>query len=82
MQVTLGAWFLTLNKMSKERNMRNECWSCIHKRTVPGDRHISCAKPDLEMKGNPHGIKNEWFLYPIVFDPVWKIRNCNNYETK
>lgn len=66
--------------MSK-RNKRTECYTCVHRRSIPGDAHSFCSKPDLEMKGNPHGIKSGWFFYPINFDPVWKEKLCNNYKT-
>jgi hypothetical protein len=32
------------------------------------------------MEGHPHGVKHAWFIYPIVFDPTWKMRECSNYE--
>lgn len=60
----------------------SECWSCKHKRIIPGDSHISCAKPDSNMTGNPHGIVSGWFCYPFKFDPVWKQQLCCNYEEK
>ena len=68
--------------MSKERTMRNECYRCKHKRTVPGNSHIECVKPDPEMEGNKHGKEHGWFYYPVLFDPVWKIKDCNNFEDK
>ena len=52
---------------------------CKHKRSVPGNCHISCAKPDNGVTGNPWGIQNGWFIYPFLFDPIWG-SNCNNYE--
>lgn len=68
--------------MSKARNMRNECNRCIHKRNVPGECHIQCAKPDPDMQGNIHGIKNGWFIYPVLFDPTWKEKDCSNFKEK
>jgi hypothetical protein len=65
-----------------ERTMMNECHSCEHKRTVPGDCHIQCAKPDPFMLGDKHGIANGWFLYPLIFDPIWKGKLCDNFEEK
>ena len=65
-----------------ERNKMNECRTCKHRRTIPWDAHISCANPDPEMKGSPHGIKSGWFMYPINFDPVWKEKDCSNFEAK
>lgn len=58
----------------------NDCYLCKHKRDVPGNTHISCANPDPCMKGNSHGIKNGWFLYPFLFDPIWKETKCDNFE--
>ncbi len=63
------------------RDMRSECWSCRHKQTVPGNEHIRCAHPDPAMEGNAHGIRNGWFYYPLLFDPVWKERACAHYAT-
>jgi hypothetical protein len=65
-----------------ERNIRNECHTCLYKENVPGDAHISCTNPDNSMTGKPHGIKMGWFIYPIVFDPVWKTKLCANYRSR
>jgi hypothetical protein len=62
------------------RNMMNECYQCKHKRNIHGDRHISCLKPDPDITGIEHGIKNGWFFYPINFDPIWKTKDCSNFE--
>lgn len=35
----------------------------------------------LGIKGNPHGIKNGWFNWPINFDPVW-LENCDGFTEK
>jgi hypothetical protein len=64
------------------RTIQNECYSCEHRRTCPGDCHSSCAVPDPNMKGEGYGIQNGWFFYPINFDPTWKIKWCNNYKNK
>ncbi len=58
----------------------DDCNVCKFKRNVPGNCHIQCVNPDREMKGNPHGIANGWFLYPMLFDPTWKAATCNNFE--
>jgi hypothetical protein len=63
-----------------ERTMMNECYQCKHRRNVPGDMHISCVKPDPDMTGREHGIRNNWFLYPVCFDPTWKTKDCVNFE--
>lgn len=63
--------------------MRTECWDCKHKRTNEWTHHIACANPSAEVArtGNAHGIKNGWFVYPLLFDPVWKECLCENFET-
>ncbi len=57
-----------------------ECYSCKSKVDIPGNAHIMCINPDPLMTGVAHGIKMGWFLYPTLFDPVWKTKKCNNYE--
>ena len=63
-------------------NRMTECYSCIHKREVPGNEHILCVNPDLEMIGNKHGIKRGWFFYPFLFDPTWKEKDCSNFHDR
>lgn len=66
----------------EERNVMEECYSCEHRRTIPGDAHTLCSNPDPEMTGDEHGIKSGWFAYPYNFDPVWKTKLCSNYEPR
>ncbi len=66
--------------MDESRNRMNECAGCKHRREVPGNCHIKCANPDPEMTGNAQAIRNGWFFYPELFDPVWKTKNCSNRE--
>jgi len=61
-------------------DVRSECWTCKHKREVPGNSHMRCVKPDPLMTGEEYGIRNGWFIYPHLFDPVWKTKQCANYE--
>lgn len=35
----------------------------------------------LNIKGNPHGIRNGWFNHPFNFDPVWLLQ-CDGFEAK
>lgn len=65
--------------MAIQRDKISECWTCVHKREIAGNCHISCDNPDPEMTGEIHGIINGWFLYPLVFDPVWKKKDCSNF---
>ncbi len=34
------------------------------------------------MTGDPHGIKEGWFMYPILFDPTWKTKKCYTFKKK
>lgn len=68
--------------MEAKRKMISECHHCKHKRSVPGNAHIQCVMPDMNMTGYEHGIKNGWFYYPFLFDPTWKTKMCINYEPK
>lgn len=63
------------------RKMRSECHHCKHRREVAGNAHIQCVKPDANMTGDQHGIRSGWFMYPLLFDPSWKTKQCSNYET-
>lgn len=80
--LTPNALVSLMRLKAESTNYRDDgqCSRCIHAREVPGSAHIGCAKPDAQMSGNPHGIKEGWFMYPINFDPVWKSRSCTNYE--
>ena len=63
-----------------KRTPTNECYSCKNRRTIAGDCHSNCTKPDKFMTANKHGIANGWFNYPWNFDPIWKTKVCENYE--
>ena len=65
-------------------SVQTECFSCQFHRSLPGDAHIRCVKPDGEVQntGHPHGIKRGWFLYPYNFDPTWKTVACPNYHAE
>jgi len=45
--------------------------------------HFKNKKTDQELNvvGNPHGIKNGWFMFPYDFDPVW-LESCDGFEKK
>ena len=60
--------------------MHQECYTCKHKRDVPGNAHVKCVKPDPKMTGHTHGITHGWFHYPSLFDPAWKTADCANYK--
>jgi hypothetical protein len=58
----------------------NDCWHCKHQREVTGNAHIMCVNPDPDMTGDSHGIKKGWFMYPLLFDPIWTTKKCVNFE--
>ena len=62
------------------KTVKNNCYQCKHKRSVAGNAHIKCVKPDVDMTGNEHGIRSGWFMYPILFDPTWCTSKCKNFE--
>lgn len=63
-------------------DIKTNCYLCKHRRALPFSARTRCTKPDPEMKGHPDGIGGGWFNYPSNFDPVWRIRECNNFEAK
>ena len=41
----------------------------------------SKAAAVLNVRGNAHGIKNGWFIWPVNFDPTW-LEHCDGFEAK
>lgn len=35
----------------------------------------------LGISGDPYGIRNGWFMWPVNFDPVW-LRSCDGFKQK
>lgn len=70
-----------MNGAGNDRGLvKNNCYTCKHKRSVPGETHIKCEKPDPDMTGDAYGSRMGWFFYPMLFDPTWMTKKCNNYE--
>jgi hypothetical protein len=64
-----------------KRNPETECWTCVHRMSLPGSNgRIRCLQPDSQMTGDPIAMRGKGFLYPLVFDPLFKTRLCRNYE--
>ena len=59
--------------------MKLKCYECAHRHNIIGDCHSSCSNRDAIVKGNPHGIKMGWFVWPYNFDPVWLV-SCNGFK--
>ena len=60
----------------------NNCYDCIHKRSVPGNTHIGCTNPDMNVQGDLRATVKGWFFYPILFDPVWMTTKCSNFTSE
>ena len=41
---------------------------------------ISHIARELHVTANPHGIHNNWFFWPVNFDPVW-LFTCDGFES-
>ena len=39
------------------------------------------AAHELNIKGNPHGIRSGWFFWPANFDPTW-LESCNGFTDR
>ena len=67
---------------SEKLRAMNECFSCESAVEIEDDFCFSCLNPDPEMIGDPHGIDQGFFNYPLVFDPIWKAKTCSNFSQK
>jgi hypothetical protein len=57
------------------------CYSCKHRRRIPGDCHSACSNPLAQVEGDPGGIRAGYFVWPVNFDPTWLL-TCTGYERK
>ena len=55
------------------------CYTCVHRRSVPGDAHSRCANVKAKVTAVEHGVMRGWFMWPYNFDPNWLI-SCNGYS--
>jgi len=65
-----------------KKSKHNECFSCKYRAELTYSAHSKCTNPDPNMSGDDYGITSGWFNYPDNFDPVWKTKDCANYEPK
>lgn len=58
------------------------CYGCAYRENVPGNTHSRCVfawdSGKAMPKGNPHGIRNGWYLFPFNYDPTWGPETCPN----
>jgi hypothetical protein len=55
------------------------CYKCVHRLGIPGDAHSRCNNHKAKVEGNPRGITNGWFMWPLNFDPTWLI-SCDGFS--
>lgn len=61
------------------------CEKCAYKRHIPGDAHIQCVFnwDKLEIPKFTGGKKQQqWFIFPINFDPVWGGTDCDGFHSQ
>jgi len=56
-----------------------DCYKCAHRRELSGSCHSRCNNLTAKIVGNPHGIKNGWFRWPVNFDPIWLV-SCDGFS--
>lgn len=70
--------------------MKPDCYSCAHRKDVPGSAHSKCQRgidalfgraPVPLVRGDAHGIRSGWFSFPFDFDPTW-LEACNAHTPK
>lgn len=56
------------------------CYGCAYRDGVPGSAHSRCVfawpSGDVMPKGNPHGIRKGWWMFPFNYDPTWGPDTC------
>ena len=63
------------------------CNGCAYREGIAGSAHSRCVfawpSGDAMPKGNPHGIRMGWYLFPFNYDPTWGPNECpNRAETR
>ena len=57
------------------------CYECAYRKSIPGDAHSQCVfkwtdSEHRSPRGDSHGIRNGWYMFPINFDPTWGPDEC------
>lgn len=55
------------------------CYKCKHRKDLVFDAHSKCVNTKANVRGDRHGRKNGWFMWPMNFDPVW-LEECDGFE--
>ena len=57
--------------------MKENCYTCIFKQSIPGNTHVSCTKKDAKPVLNKGAER--WMIFPFSIDPIW-IEECKDYK--
>ena len=63
----------------------NQCYGCKYRKDAFGSVHSTCTfrwngKPTP--KGDPYGVREGWYSFPLNYDPVWMDDECKNKENE
>ena len=61
--------------------VKPNCYDCSHRGNLAFSAHSCCRAGTANVAGDPHGIKNGWFYWPLNFDPIW-LKSCDSFEQK
>lgn len=67
-------------KLLKSEAYREKCYRCRYRQDILGEAHSSCRMVDAIVIGEKMGIDNDWFYWPINFDPIWLLY-CNSFKS-
>lgn len=48
---------------------------------MTGATSLATKDQSFIIEGNPHGVRNGWFTWPIDFDPTWVVL-CTGFKQK
>ena len=48
---------------------------------MTGATRLATKDRSFIIEGNPQGVRNGWFTWPIDFDPTW-VEVCTGFEQK
>ena len=60
-------------------NEKPNCRKCEHRKSIPGDAHISCTNSSAKVTGHRIGVNGGWFMWPWNFDPNWLLE-CDRFK--
>ena len=63
------------------------CHKCAYKGNVPRNSHIRCSLDWSKSyhqppKASEYGTKKGWYIFPVLFDPIWQETPCQEFSTE